>query len=126
FFLQAEDGIRDFHVTGVQTCALPISRVWCRGLADFQVLLADDVRRAHILFSCLRMPSHPADQTTAVMPPSTKMFCPDTKLDASEARNSSAPVSSAKDPHRPAGVRCVSHALKASSSTRARFITLAK
>src|SRR3984957_6873447 len=24
-FLQAEDGIRDFHVTGVQTCALPIS-----------------------------------------------------------------------------------------------------
>src|SRR5690606_40311615 len=24
---QAEDGIRDFHVTGVQTCALPISRV---------------------------------------------------------------------------------------------------
>src|SRR5690606_39899557 len=22
---QAEDGIRDFHVTGVQTCALPIS-----------------------------------------------------------------------------------------------------
>src|SRR5690606_40754173 len=24
-FFQAEDGIRDFHVTGVQTCALPIS-----------------------------------------------------------------------------------------------------
>src|SRR5690606_40674707 len=23
---QAEDGIRDFHVTGVQTCALPILR----------------------------------------------------------------------------------------------------
>src|SRR5690606_21737521 len=45
---QAEDGIRDFHVTGVQTCALPISRLrggrssatssiastsaWCSGL----------------------------------------------------------------------------------------------
>src|SRR5439155_11673556 len=32
FFFQAEDGIRDGHVTGVQTCALPISpasgRVW--------------------------------------------------------------------------------------------------
>src|SRR5690606_40297143 len=28
FFFQAEDGIRDFHVTGVQTCALPI----CHGL----------------------------------------------------------------------------------------------
>src|SRR5690606_40653739 len=25
FFFQAEDGIRNFHVTGVQTCALPIS-----------------------------------------------------------------------------------------------------
>src|SRR5690606_39809655 len=27
FFFQAEDGIRDFHVTGVQTCALPIYNV---------------------------------------------------------------------------------------------------
>src|SRR5437763_5786774 len=27
FFLQAEDGIRDTSVTGVQTCALPISLV---------------------------------------------------------------------------------------------------
>src|SRR5690606_40178978 len=27
FFSQAEDGIRVFHVTGVQTCALPISPV---------------------------------------------------------------------------------------------------
>src|SRR2546429_51433 len=26
FFFQAEDGIRDVAVTGVQTCALPISR----------------------------------------------------------------------------------------------------
>src|SRR5437667_6220523 len=26
FFFQAEDGIRDRDVTGVQTCALPISR----------------------------------------------------------------------------------------------------
>src|SRR5690606_39974468 len=26
FFFQAEDGIRAFHVTGVQTCALPICR----------------------------------------------------------------------------------------------------
>src|SRR2546426_5869376 len=27
FFFQAEDGIRDYKVTGVQTCALPISQV---------------------------------------------------------------------------------------------------
>src|ERR1022692_3480604 len=26
FFFQREDGIRDYKVTGVQTCALPISR----------------------------------------------------------------------------------------------------
>src|SRR5256885_12326211 len=26
FFVQAEDGIRDYKVTGVQTCALPIYR----------------------------------------------------------------------------------------------------
>src|SRR5690606_39809725 len=46
FFFQAEDGIRDFHVTGVQTCALPISAFkrcgpvaaigsWAVGLAVF-------------------------------------------------------------------------------------------
>src|SRR5688500_20154093 len=35
FFFQAEDGIRDYKVTGVQTCALPISTTsrrtmhWC-------------------------------------------------------------------------------------------------
>src|SRR5207245_8129312 len=35
FFFQAEDGIRDATVTGVQTCALPISSAsccrWCDG-----------------------------------------------------------------------------------------------
>src|SRR5256885_17233383 len=39
FFFQAEDGIRDYKVTGVQTCALPISvAFWapcCRGVAWF-------------------------------------------------------------------------------------------
>src|SRR5689334_23412976 len=30
FFFQAEDGIRDGTVTGVQTCALPISECRCR------------------------------------------------------------------------------------------------
>src|SRR5256885_12606419 len=36
FFFQAEDGIRDYKVTGVQTCALPIS---IRALRDgYQVV----------------------------------------------------------------------------------------
>src|SRR5690606_39372506 len=34
-FFQAEDGIRDFHVTGVQTCALPISLM--RGMKHIPV-----------------------------------------------------------------------------------------
>src|SRR5690606_40107420 len=36
FFFQAEDGIRDFHVTGVQTCALPISK---RHLTELEAVL---------------------------------------------------------------------------------------
>src|SRR2546425_7819434 len=35
FFFQAEDGIRDKLVTGVQTCALPISDV---GVPDFRTI----------------------------------------------------------------------------------------
>src|SRR5256885_12009110 len=48
FFFQAEDGIRDYKVTGVQTCALPISQVsGARAHGGFQglfypVLGADD------------------------------------------------------------------------------------
>src|SRR5256885_9420792 len=35
FFFQAEDGIRDYKVTGVQTCALPI---WAEGHLDHREL----------------------------------------------------------------------------------------
>src|SRR5690606_30968464 len=35
FFFQAEDRIRDFHVTGVQTCALPISASVLLGTSSF-------------------------------------------------------------------------------------------
>src|SRR2546429_7260913 len=34
FFFQAEDGIRDVAVTGVQTCALPISQAVPGGWSD--------------------------------------------------------------------------------------------
>src|SRR5690606_3922571 len=34
FFFQAEDGIRDFHVTGVQTCALPIFLALSKAVAQ--------------------------------------------------------------------------------------------
>src|SRR5690606_40616310 len=39
FFFQAEDGIRDFHVTGVQTCALPILFLCPTGLETSRCLL---------------------------------------------------------------------------------------
>src|SRR5207249_8410732 len=42
FFFQAEDGIRDRNVTGVQTCALPIS---C-------LLDADSTRRWSLILGC--------------------------------------------------------------------------
>src|SRR5256885_8746278 len=50
FFFQAEDGIRDYKVTGVQTCALPI---WprCRILdvqLDLFVTIRPAVNRPHI------------------------------------------------------------------------------
>src|SRR2546430_7379839 len=37
FFFQAEDGIRDLTVTGVQTCALPISVLGRVGNADAEM-----------------------------------------------------------------------------------------
>src|SRR5256885_3401480 len=40
FFFQAEDGIRDYKVTGVQTCALPIYAPLPPGQAD----IADGLR----------------------------------------------------------------------------------
>src|SRR5207253_8091386 len=49
FFFQAEDGIRDGHVTGVQTCALPISLALATG-SSFPGALREALRdRAHPL-----------------------------------------------------------------------------
>src|SRR5690606_40984066 len=41
-FFQAEDGIRDFHVTGVQTCALPISFVMSWGDFLWPLIIVND------------------------------------------------------------------------------------
>src|SRR5256885_11801381 len=42
FFFQAEDGIRDYKVTGVQTCALPI---WSTAPAPAAPMTASQSRR---------------------------------------------------------------------------------
>src|SRR5690349_23004052 len=41
FFFQAEDGIRDLYVTGVQTCALPIYK---KGFQPWDILTGDSYR----------------------------------------------------------------------------------
>src|SRR5205807_2951274 len=42
FFFQAEDGIRDYKVTGVQTCALPIFLLLVLAAACFAAFIAID------------------------------------------------------------------------------------
>src|SRR5438094_1303083 len=51
FFFQAEDGIRDRTVTGVQTCALPISNPWVAALATSGVIFA----AVYLLWLCQRV-----------------------------------------------------------------------
>src|SRR5204862_4252987 len=41
FFFQAEDGIRDLYVTGVQTCALPICRTTPRDYLNSRPIVAE-------------------------------------------------------------------------------------
>src|SRR5690349_23126055 len=47
FFFQAEDGIRDLYVTGVQTCALPISlaKTLLKTFGSFAEVLAAPTQR---------------------------------------------------------------------------------
>src|SRR5690606_25345486 len=49
FFFQAEDGIRDFHVTGVQTCALPISRPFAGATPEVMAANAEKAKVASAL-----------------------------------------------------------------------------
>src|SRR5256885_10647383 len=44
FFFQAEDGIRDYKVTGVQTCALPISASTVQGVGPVSYIAQNGVQ----------------------------------------------------------------------------------
>src|SRR5690606_40523110 len=62
FFFQAEDGIRDFHVTGVQTCALPIFTHLVRSM-DL------DTKKTHSdpQLDYLRVPPHSVEAEQSVL-----------------------------------------------------------
>src|SRR5438105_12870275 len=70
FFFQAEDGIRDPLVTGVQTCALPICALLSQGLcgssflAVAEALAEQGTSSGRILFLC----SHEVDPEKLVAP----------------------------------------------------------
>src|SRR5256885_10462209 len=52
FFCQAEDGIRDYKVTGVQTCALPI---------------CEDLGRGHLVHRAEHEPRGPDERAVEVL-----------------------------------------------------------
>src|SRR5256885_12098446 len=71
FFFQAEDGIRDYKVTGVQTCALPISGQLARARAllahlaatrENYIMVDDDFQLPVVAARYLVDPRVPADR----------------------------------------------------------------
>src|SRR5690606_41023928 len=88
FFFQAEDGIRDFHVTGVQTCALPIY-VTLPLVALFQIPLGHAVANHHQLEAHTNShnspPSIAAPSRSPLIPPKVRL-APVAKMTRSEER----------------------------------------
>src|SRR5690606_39795671 len=82
FFFQAEDGIRAFHVTGVQTCALPIKRGWRLTAPNLEQVGLLEIRYRYLDEACaeesLWSGSHPA---LAGAPPSQRRAVARTLLD---------------------------------------------
>src|SRR3989454_11569512 len=92
FFFQAEDGIRDYKVTGVQTCALPISngaRLSCAAVLWFSQLqfyydgrrqlqplvrLRTDNRRSHPARNRGHRSTHRVPPRTAAVTPTRAML----------------------------------------------------
>src|SRR5690606_39996233 len=73
FFFQAEDGIRDFHVTGVQTCALPILAPW-REMALLSASALIMVPNMPIMSAVTRsVPSAAPAMPRKILPPPTTM-----------------------------------------------------
>src|SRR2546421_3876866 len=92
FFFQAEDGIRDLIVTGVQTCALPIFRLHAlaerlevvragkRGGSDGSAVVRVTGDRAGGLVSATRGRDPNCDHQGQATPPPTSSVCHPTVL----------------------------------------------
>src|SRR5947207_11627196 len=72
FFFQAEDGIRDHCVTGVQTCALPISSSFFSTVRTPTLERAPSAPRLFLANSPPRnIPERSAESSPANLPPSS-------------------------------------------------------
>src|SRR5256885_1723282 len=78
FFFQAEDGIRDYKVTGVQTCALPISaasrarlvpRIAVAATAPFGADVLERLAERHEVVAVLTRPDRPRGRGRRTAPP---------------------------------------------------------
>src|SRR5690625_2106222 len=74
FFFQAEDGIRDGHVTGVQTCALPILEVeqifeLARSDGEVWLMAVIETPTRHVLYRVLEDEGYQLEQVSPVASP---------------------------------------------------------
>src|SRR5258706_3274622 len=83
FFFQAEDGIRDWSVTGVQTCALPISQAGINALLNQSSL---GIQLLELVF--LRV-SQRSEEHTSELQSLTNLVC---RLLLEKKKNISRPV----------------------------------
>src|SRR6266581_4713534 len=70
FFFQAEDGIRDGRVTGVQTCALPI---WNTAATAASAASESNIRPYAVAYSV--MPWRASSSASAALSPKAAMRC---------------------------------------------------
>src|ERR1022692_5207418 len=70
-FFQAEDGIRDYKVTGVQTCALPI---WDRGCVGI-ISERRDRKPAGLFHADAKTPAKPAKKTDEPTTTTLRVCC---------------------------------------------------
>src|SRR5207302_7371736 len=88
FFFQAEDGIRDFHVTGVQTCALPIS-IFCLRDCSTRGTLTSTETRSRLIVAMIAEGFSSSWKTTVAPSSGGRNIprnCPNTWLSRSEER----------------------------------------